>query len=307
MSRLCVRYSTDRYLQKKIKWSVNDMNMTASELREALLFDPETDSDLATLEAACDIADMNYTFAMESAYEDSDDEIATEAVDVSGKIEAVKKFLKTLAAKISNWVRGVMQSIKNQFGKIKKKMQAKAIKRATKSIKGTTSADTAECTQGEYEAIEILNGRGYSVWYLPDLADLANKDMNTIKSEMGKTLKSFAKANETLKSRSTNKTKTTAYKIDGQTLTSALSNLTKVMQLLNSTANDISKAADRLKNTNSEKVIVIRTVCSRISSELMKMSRLLFSRTISVANRFTKGVEKSASKTAKETIKKAYK
>lgn len=311
MSRLCVRYSTDRYLQKKIKWSVNDMNMTASELREALLFDPETDSDLAVLEAACDIADANVQFAME-AY---GDDYAMEA-DVGSKVEAVKQFLKTLAQKIANWVRGVINAIKAKFKKmadsVRAKMEARKAKARAKTIakssdkleKTANTSATVTVGSGEYVVItqlqstNVLKSAGDCSLFLGKLTG-SDMTVDQIKQNLQELIVASTKDANKFKDRAKDEKNVITYE---QTQT-ALKNLMSVFNAINAIAKNINSTANSMKKDEDEKAIIIRTCCSRLANIQMKIARTLFSKTISVANRFAKDVNKEENKRARQGIR----
>lgn len=309
MSRLCVRYSTDRYLQKKIKWSVNDMNMTASELREALLFDPETDSDLAVLEAACDIADANVQFAME-AY---GDDYAMEA-DVGSKVEAVKQFLKTLAQKIANWVRGVINAIKAKFKKMadsvrakmearKAKARAKTIAKSSDKLAKTANTDTeVSVNSGEYVVISQLQSASV-VKSTGDCAMFLNKlptmTVEAMKQDMQRLIVDSTKDANKFKDRQKDEKAVVTY----SQVQTALKNLMMVFNAVNAIAKNINATANSMKKEEDEKAIIIRTCCSRLANIQMKIARTLFSKTISVANRFAKDVNKEENKRARQGIR----
>lgn len=309
MSRLCVRYSTDRYLQKKIKWSVNDMNMTASELREALLFDPETDSDLAVLEAACDIADANVQFAMESY----GDDYAMEA-DVGAKVEAVKQFLKTLAQKIANWVRGVINAIKAKFKKMadsvrakmearKAKARAKTVAKSADKLAKTANTDTeVSVNSGEYVVISQLQSANV-VKSTGDCAMFLNKlptmTVESMKQEMQRLIVDSTKDANKFKDRQKDEKAVVTY----TQVQKALKNLMMVFNAVNAIAKNINATANSMKKEEDEKAIIIRTCCSRLANIQMKIARTLFSKTISVANRFAKDVNKEENKRARQSVR----
>ena len=308
MSRLCVRYSTDRYLQKKIKWSVNDMNMTASELREALLFDPETDSDLTVLEAACDVADMNYQVALESYADD----YVMEG-EIGAKVDAVKQFLKTLAQKIANWVRGVINAIKAKFKKMgeymRKKIdehQAKArSKTVDKSMKrlDKTGNQKASITvsYGEYTVINLLKTGEYgsSTRLCSELIDkLTAMEKPDIETKMTAAMTQSERDMQSLRKGKTEEKQTVSY----DDVKTAMNNLIGVFDKVSGIAKSINNTANKLKKEADEKSIIIRTCCSRLANVQMKIARTLFSRTISVANRFAGSTNREEKKNARNSV-----
>lgn len=285
------------------------MNMTASELREALLFDPETDSDLAVLEAACDIADANVQFAME-AY---GDDYAMEA-DVGSKVEAVKQFLKTLAQKIANWVRGVINAIKAKFKKMadsvrakmearKAKARAKTIAKSSDKLAKTANTDTeVSVNSGEYVVISQLQSASV-VKSTGDCAMFLNKlptmTVEAMKQDMQRLIVDSTKDANKFKDRQKDEKAVVTY----SQVQTALKNLMMVFNAVNAIAKNINATANSMKKEEDEKAIIIRTCCSRLANIQMKIARTLFSKTISVANRFAKDVNKEENKRARQGIR----
>lgn len=285
------------------------MNMTASELREALLFDPETDSDLTVLEAACDIADANVQFAME-AY---GDDYAMEA-DVGSKVEAVKQFLKTLAQKIANWVRGVINAIKVKFKKMadsvrakmearKAKARAKTVAKSTDKLAKTANTDTeVSVNSGEYVVISQLQSASV-VKSTGDCAMFLNKlptmTVEAMKQDMQRLIVDSTKDANKFKDRQKDEKAVVTY----SQVQTALKNLMMVFNAVNAIAKNINATANSMKKEEDEKAIIIRTCCSRLANIQMKIARTLFSKTISVANRFAKDVNKEENKRARQGIR----
>lgn len=285
------------------------MNMTASELREALLFDPETDSDLAVLEAACDIADANVQFAME-AY---GDDYAMEA-DVGSKVEAAKQFLKTLAQKIANWVRGVINAIKAKFKKMadsvrakmearKAKARAKTVAKSTDKLAKTANTDTeVSVNSGEYVVISQLQSASV-VKSTGDCAMFLNKlptmTVEAMKQDMQRLIVDSTKDANKFKDRQKDEKAVVTY----SQVQTALKNLMMVFNAVNAIAKNINATANSMKKEEDEKAIIIRTCCSRLANIQMKIARTLFSKTISVANRFAKDVNKEENKRARQGIR----
>lgn len=284
------------------------MNMTASELREALLFDPETDSDLTVLEAACDVADMNYQVALES-YED---DYVMEG-EIGAKVDAVKQFLKTLAQKIANWVRGVINAIKAKFKKMgeymRKKIdehQAKArSKTVEKSMKrlDKTGNQKASITvsYGESEIIKMLktNEYGSSTRFCSELIKkLPTMEKSDIEAKMTDAMTQSERDMKSFRTGKTEEKQTVSY----EDVKTAMNNLISVFDKVNDVAKSINNTANNLKKEADEKSIIIRTCCSRLANVQMKIARTLFARTISVANRFAGSTNREEKKNARNSV-----
>ena len=86
------------------------MIQTVNDLRNALLFDMETDSDLAACEASCEIADYALESTIYEYHEGTIDEAALEAADQAAGA-ADKKWYEKMKTGIVNFIKAAAQAI----------------------------------------------------------------------------------------------------------------------------------------------------------------------------------------------------
>lgn len=127
------------------------MIQTVNDLRNALMFDVETDSDIAACEAACEITD----FALESTlcdYRNGTASIATlEAADAASG-EADKKWYIKLKNGIVNFVKAAAQTIRSLLTRLQNFIARQ------KALSAAKKLDKRDANNSKYGSINVDSG-----------------------------------------------------------------------------------------------------------------------------------------------------
>ena len=158
------------------------MIQTVNDLRNALMFDVETDSDIAACEAACEITD----FALESTlcdYRNGSASIATlEAADAASG-EADKKWYIKLKNGIVNFVKAAAQTIRSLLTRLQNFIaRQKALSAAKKLEKRDANSKYASINvdSGLYNALKTGMERDFDAEIVKTVKDAKEGGNNSI-------------------------------------------------------------------------------------------------------------------------------
>lgn len=146
------------------------MIQTVNDLRNALMFDMETDSDLAACEATCEIAD----YALEATlaeYRDGNANIAAlEAADAASE-NALVKHWNSLKTKVMNTVKAIATAIRQIFTRLQNFVTRQKALAAAKKLDKRDPKSKYESVNVDSSVVKALDA-GIKVNYVQKIAEV---------------------------------------------------------------------------------------------------------------------------------------